>query len=61
MTHLQKYERIKEATGVDEAMYDVAQREIFATRIVEFLTFAKRVQPLFANVKNGLARQLTTK
>ena len=47
MTHIQKYERVKEATGVEESNYDVAQLESLSTRIVEFMSFAKRINPLF--------------
>jgi hypothetical protein len=42
-------------------MFDVSQREMFSTKIVEFCAFAKRVTPLFESMKNGLAKQLTTK
>ena len=47
LTHQQKYDRIREATGVDETLVDVAQREIYGTRIVEYIAFTKRIQPLF--------------
>lgn len=57
----QSYERIKEATGVDENAYDVSEREQFANRIVEFNFFMKKAKPFLTNLKVELAQYLTNK
>lgn len=39
------YERIKEATCIDESTYDKSDRDTFSTKVVEFNFFVRKANP----------------
>lgn len=57
----QTYDRIKDATKVDEHQYDVSEREAFANKVVEFNFFVKKCKPFLDQMKTDLAGLLTNK
>lgn len=61
LSTMQKYERIKEAVKVDNENFDVTQRELMSTKIVEFMSFAKRTEPLIKMFRANLTTQLISK
>lgn len=61
MTAVQTYERMREATGLDERSFDVTELEQFNNRIVEFNFFMKKAQPFLKQMKLDLAEILTNK
>jgi hypothetical protein len=61
LTSQQMYDRIKEATGVNDAMYDMTEKETFKNRITEYTFFVKKIEPYLKYLKNELAQFLTTK
>lgn len=58
---MQLYDRIKLATGTNDAMYDTIQKEQFATRLTEFNFFLKKVEPFLNTLKAEMVGFLTTK
>lgn len=44
-TAVQQYERMREATGIDEKQFDVTELEQFNNRITEYNFFMKKAQP----------------
>jgi len=61
LTSQQMYDRIKEAVGVNDAMYDMTEKETFKNRITEYTFFVKKIEPYLKYLKNELAQFLTTK
>lgn len=57
----QLYERCKTAMEVNDAMYDLTEKEQFAQRLTEFTFFVKKIEPYLKYLKNELAQFLTTK
>ena len=39
------YEKLKVTTEVDDAMYDLIQKEQFSNRLTEYTFFVKKVSP----------------
>ena len=46
MSAVNRYERLKDQLKIDDTSYDTMQTESFSTKIVDFLQFAKKVEPL---------------
>jgi hypothetical protein len=61
MTALAKYQRLKEQLNIDDNSFDTASKDQMSSKIVEFLSFAKKVEPLITTFKMNLAKQLTMK
>ena len=61
MTPDQLYERVKEATGIDDANYDDKQKEQYDRTITEFAFFAKKAEPFLKQLKNDLSNFLNNK
>ena len=61
MTPEQIYERVKEATGCDDATYDDRQKEQFDRAITEFAFFVKKTEPFLTTLKKDMAVFLSTK
>lgn len=61
LSSTQMYDRIKAATGVNDAMYDMTEKEQFKSRITEYTFFVKKIEPYLKYLKNELAQFLTTK
>ena len=57
----QTYERIKEATQVNEEEYDASSTEQYANKITEFNFFMKKTKPFLQQLKIDLAIYLTNK
>jgi hypothetical protein len=58
---MQLYDRVKQATGTNDALYDTIQKEQFASRLTEFNFFLKRVEPFLNTMKAEMIGFLTTK
>lgn len=61
MTAVQQYERMREATGVDEKQFDVTELEHFNNKITEYNFFMKKATPFLKQMKLDLAGILTNK
>ena len=61
LTPEQLYDRVKEATGCDDATYDDRQKEQFDRAITEFAFFVKKTEPFLKQLKNDLTTFLSTK
>ena len=61
LTPEQLYERMKEATHVDDTEYDDRQKEQYDRAITEFAFFVKKTEPFLKQLKNDLTTFLTTK
>jgi len=46
---------------VNDAMYDLTEKEQFSQRLTEFTFFVKKIEPYLKYLKNELAQFLTTK
>lgn len=46
---------------VDEASFDLSERDVFTTRVTEFQFFMKKTKPFLQQFKIDLATYLTTK
>lgn len=57
----QIYERMKEALQVNDAMFDLTEKEQFVSRLTEYTFFVKKIEPYLKYLKNELAQFLTTK
>ena len=57
----QKYERMKQLTRTDDALFSLADKEAFKTRITEFGFYVKRINPYLMGVKSQIAQFLTSK
>ena len=57
----QLYERVKTATGCDDAAYDERQKEQFDRAITEFAFFEKKAEKFLKQLKDDLTRFLTKK
>jgi len=57
----QMYERMKEALQVNDAMFDLTEKEQFVSRLTEYTFFVKKIEPYLKYLKNELAQFLTTK
>lgn len=57
----QQYETLKEALQVNDAMYDLTEKEQFLSRLTEYTFFVKKIEPYLKYLKNELAQFLTTK
>lgn len=55
------YERMKENLQVNDAMYDLTEKEQFVSRLTEYTFFVKKIEPYLKYLKNELAQFLTTK
>jgi hypothetical protein len=57
----QLYERCKTAMEVNDAMYDLTEKEAFGQHLNDFNYFVKKIEPYLKYLKNELAQFLTTK
>lgn len=55
MTASETYERLKQATGVNEADYDMLARDMFAVKLADFNFYLKKVKPFLKDMKMDLA------
>jgi len=57
----QIYERMKTELQINDAMYDLTEKEQFVSRLTEYQFFVKKIEPYLKYLKNELAQFLTTK
>lgn len=61
MSTMQTYDRIKAVTNTEDDKYDIMQKEAFAKKILDFLYFAKNIEPLLRKIKSDLSSYLMSK